>query len=638
MSTPSLNEASTPPKSTLTTLVVASIGVVFGDIGTSPLYSLKEAFNPVHGIALSPASIMGVLSLLFWAITIVVALKYVVFVMRADNHGEGGVLALMALSLRGFRRKSRIATCLMMLGVFGACMFYGDAVITPAISVLSAVEGLQLVTPRAANLVLPITVVVLILLFWLQQRGTHIVGKLFGPIMVLWFVTLALLGIVQIARTPAIIGALNPLYGLRFLSEHGAQTYAVLGSIVLVLTGAEALYVDMGHFGARPIRFGWYGIVMPALILNYFGQGALLLSNPRAMDNPFYHLAPQWALLPLVLLATLATVIASQAVISGAFSLTSQAIQMGFAPRMKISHTSAQEIGQIYIPLANWLLLAIILCIVLSFKNSASLAAAYGIAVTTTMVITTMLASTVMLRVWQWSKWLVVPLIALFFTIDLAFFGANLLKVKEGGWLPLMLGTVLFYLLMTWFKGRKLIKERSAEIGITLPAFLHTLLIDPPHRVSGTAIYLTGNIKEEGEVLVPVSLLHNLKHNKVLHERTIFMTFLTQDVPYIRDKDRLTLQELEAGLFIVRVEYGFKETPDVQKVMQLLNQQHQLALEPMETSFFLARETVVPSRLPGMSLWRERLFAWMHRNAAKPSDFFHIPMNRVVELGTKIEI
>lgn len=638
MSTPSLNEASTPPKSTLTTLVVASIGVVFGDIGTSPLYSLKEAFNPVHGIALSPTSIMGVLSLLFWAIAIVVALKYVIFVMRADNHGEGGVLALMALSLRGFNRKNRIATCLMMLGVFGACMFYGDAVITPAISVLSAVEGLQLVTPRAADLVLPITVVVLIFLFWLQQRGTHIVGKLFGPIMLLWFATLALLGIAQIARTPAIIGALNPLYGLRFLSEHGAQTYAVLGSVVLVLTGAEALYADMGHFGARPIRFGWYGIVMPALILNYFGQGALLLSNPRAMDNPFYHLAPQWALLPLVILATLAAVIASQAVISGAFSLTSQAIQMGFAPRMKISHTSAQEIGQIYIPLANWLLLAIILCIVLSFKNSASLAAAYGIAVTTTMVITTMLASTVMLRVWQWSKWLVVPLIALFFTIDLAFFGANLLKVKEGGWLPLMLGVVLFYLLMTWFKGRKLVKERSAEIGITLPAFLCTLLVDPPHRVSGTAIYLTGNIKEEGEVLVPVSLLHNLKHNKVLHERTIFMTFLTQDVPYIRDKDRLTLQDLDAGLFIVRVDYGFKETPDVQKVMQLLNQQHQLALEPMETSFFLARETVVPSRLPGMSLWRERLFAWMHRNAAKPSDFFHIPANRVVELGTKIEI
>ncbi len=638
VSTLSQNEASSPPKNTLSTLIVASIGVVFGDIGTSPLYSLKEAFNPVHGIPLSPTSILGVLSLLFWAIVIVVGLKYVIFVMRADNHGEGGVLALMALSLRGFNRKSRLATWLMMLGVFGACMFYGDAVITPAISVLSAVEGLQLVTPRLAGSVLPITVVVLILLFWLQQRGTHIVGKLFGPIMLLWFATLAFLGIAQIIHTPAIISALNPLYGIRFMAQHGAQTYAVLGSVVLVLTGAEALYADIGHFGARPIRFGWYSIVMPALILNYFGQGALLLSNPRVMDNPFYHLVPHWGLLPLVILATLATVIASQAVISGAFSLTSQAVQMGFAPRMKISHTSAHAIGQIYIPLANWLLLAIIICIVLSFKNSDSLAAAYGIAVTTTMVITTVLASAVMIKVWRWSKWLVVPLIAVFITIDLGFFGANLLKIKEGGWLPLMLGGALFFLLMTWFKGRQLVKARSIEAGIALQPFLQNLLTYPPHRVSGTAIYLTGNIKEEGEVLVPVSLMHNLKHNKVLHERTFFMTFFTHDVPYISEKERIKLEELGAGLAIVRVIYGFKETPDVQKVLQLLNQQHQLGLELMDTSFFLARETVVPTELRGMSIWRERLFAWMHRNAAKPSDFFHIPANRVVELGTKIEI
>ena len=620
-------------KQPLPSLAIAAIGVVFGDIGTSPLYALKEAFSPAHGIALTNDSILGVISLLFWAIVIVVSIKYVLFVMRADNNGEGGVLALMALALRPFDARSRTAGLLMMLGIFGACMFYGDAVITPAISVMSAVEGLEIATPHLSHLVLPITCVILVLLFWIQRHGTSIVGRLFGPIMVLWFITIALLGVGHIVRAPGVIAALNPQYAVSFMSEHVLQAYVVLGSVFLVLTGAEALYADMGHFGAKPIRMAWYALVMPSLVLNYFGQGALLMREPSAVENPFFLLAPDWALLPLVVLSTVATVIASQAVISGAYSLTSQAIQLGYVPRMKVLHTSDLAIGQIYVPVVNWMLLFVILCIVIGFKSSDNLAAAYGIAVTATMVITTMLACVVMVKVWNWNKALVALIIAGFMTVDLAFLGSNLLKVAEGGWLPLGIGALLFFLLMTWYKGRMIVKDRTAADGIPLAPFLQGLLAHPPHRVSGTAIYLTGS-----DSLVPVSLLHNLKHNKVLHERTIFLTFVTRDIPYVKDEERVTVKDLGGGLYVVKAAYGFNETPDVKAVLLEVGRTHDMSFELMDTSFFLARETVVPTQLPGMSIFRERIFAWMHQNAAKPTDFFAIPANRVVELGTKIEI
>ncbi|CAB3772194.1 Low affinity potassium transport system protein kup [Paraburkholderia solisilvae] len=614
-------------------LAVAAIGVVFGDIGTSPLYSLKEAFSPSHGIPLTQDSILGVISLLFWAIVVVVSIKYVLFVMRASNNGEGGVLALMALALRSFNPRTRAAGLITMLGIFGACMFYGDAVITPAISVMSAVEGLEIAAPKLAHLVLPLTMVILLLLFWIQRHGTAAVGRLFGPIMVLWFITLAVLGLSHIVQSPEVIAALNPYYAVSFMSAHLLQAYVVLGSVVLVLTGAEALYADMGHFGAQPIRCAWYVLVMPSLVLNYFGQGALLMHDPKAIENPFYLLAPEWALLPLVVLSTVATVIASQAVISGAYSLTSQAIQLGYVPRMKILHTSELAIGQIYVPVVNWMLLFIILCIVIGFKSSDNLAAAYGIAVTATMVITTILACVVMVKVWNWNKLVVALIISGLLIVDLGFFGANLLKVADGGWLPIGIGALLFFLLMTWFKGRMIVKERTAADGIPLMPFVQGLLAHPPHRVSGTAIYLTGS-----STLVPVSLLHNLKHNKVLHERTIFLTFITRDIPYVDEADRMTVKDVGGGLFLVKALYGFNETPDVKAVLEAVGRSHDITFELMDTSFFLARETVVPTQLPGMSVWRERVFAWMHQNAAKPTDFFSIPANRVVELGTKIEI
>ncbi|WP_353189487.1 potassium transporter Kup [Pandoraea pnomenusa] len=614
-------------------LMVAAIGVVFGDIGTSPLYALKECFDPQHGIPFNQQAVFGIISLLFWALVIVVSLKYVLFVMRADNRGEGGVLALMALSLRSVRAGSKWASVLMMLGMFGACMFYGDAVITPAISVMSAVEGLEIAAPSLTRFVLPITIVILIILFSMQKSGTAKVGRLFGPVMVTWFVILGVLGLYNIVAAPEIIKAINPYYGIHFIHTHALQAYIVLGSVFLVLTGAEALYADMGHFGIRPIRFAWSFLVFPALALNYFGQGALLLTNPKAIENPFFLLAPDWALLPLVIVATAATVIASQAVISGAFSLTSQAIQLGYVPRMKILHTSDREIGQIYMPVINWALLLVIIWIVLAFKSSSNLAAAYGIAVTTTMVITTVLACVVMVKVWNWNKFLVALVIAGFLVVDFAFFGANLIKVEEGGWLPLALGAFLFFMLMTWHKGRQLLRERTAADGIPLSPFLQGLLAHPPHRVAGTAIYLTG-----GNTLVPVSLLHNLKHNRILHERTIFLTFRTVDVPYVEDSTRIEVKDHTGGLYSVVATFGFNETPDVKEVLHLLEEKTDMHFELMDTSFFLARETVVPTKLPGMSIWRERLFAWMHQNAAKPTDFFSIPANRVVELGTKIEI
>jgi len=614
-------------------LIVGAIGVVFGDIGTSPLYALKECFSQEHGIPFSADAVLGIISMLFWAMIIVVSLKYVMFVMRADNDGEGGVLALMALALRTAAPRSRMARLLMMLGIFGACMFYGDAVITPAISVLSAVEGLEIAAPGLSQFVIQITLVILCALFLIQRSGTHAVGKLFGPIMVAWFLALGALGLLHLVKAPGILLAVSPHYAISFLMEHSLQAFVVLGSVFLVLTGAEALYADMGHFGARPIRYGWFALVMPCLMLNYFGQGAMLLNNPANISNPFYLMVPDMLQLPMVLLATAATVIASQAVISGAFSLTSQAIQLGFVPRMRIRYTSAAEIGQIYLPVINWILLVLVVIVVVAFKKSENLAAAYGIAVTTTMVITTFLAAVVMRNVWKWHPVLVTLIGLSFLLVDLAFFSANLLKIAEGGWFPLLMGGTAFFLLMTWHSGRKLLRARSLEDGIPLEPFIAGLLAHPPHRVEGTAVFLTGNTDS-----VPVSLLHNLKHNRVLHERVVFLTFVTRDIPYVDDNQRVSSKDLGGGVFILKSEYGFKETPDVQRVLDLADHKLGMHFELMETSFFIARESVIPSKLPGMPMWRESLFAWMHQNGAKPSDFFQIPANRVVELGTKVEI
>ncbi|MCW5300924.1 potassium transporter Kup [Herbaspirillum lusitanum] len=614
-------------------ITLAALGVVFGDIGTSPLYALKECFSPEHGIAFSPDAVLGIISMLFWSITIVVSLKYVLFVMRADNNGEGGVLALMALSLRTAVNGSPRAKLLMMLGVFGACMFYGDVVITPAISVLSAVEGMDIAAPGTSHYVIPLTLAILTGLFLIQRHGTNLVGKLFGPIMFLWFISLGALGLYHILKAPDILVAINPYYAVHFMIEHSLQAFIVLGSVVLVLTGAEALYADMGHFGIRPIRFAWLYTVMPCLVINYFGQGANLLSNPEAIKNPFYLMVPDMLLVPMVVLATFATVIASQAVISGAFSLTSQAILLGFVPRMRILHTSEDERGQIYIPLINWMLLVLVVAVVLAFKKSDNLAAAYGVAVTTTMVITTMLAGVVMRAEWKWHPVLVTLVIGAFITVDLAFFTANLLKIADGGWFPLLLGGVAFFLLMTWYSGRMLLRMRIKDDGIPLEPFVEGLLAHPPHRVGGTAVFMTGNINT-----VPVALLHNLKHNRILHERVFFLKISIWDVPYVSNEERLTLKDLGGNVYLLRAAFGFKEAPEVNKVLDLTSSQFGIEFELMDTSFFLARDTVVPSKLLGMSLWREQLFAWMYQNGAKPSDFFHIPANRVVELGTKVEI
>jgi KUP system potassium uptake protein len=620
-------------KGTMPALTLAAMGVVFGDIGTSPLYALKECFSPEHGIPFSTDAVFGVISLVFWAFLIVVSLKYVMFVMRANNHGEGGILALMAMALRTAPSGSKRALSIMMLGVFGACMFYGDAVITPAISVLSAVEGLEIVSPQFTKYVVPITIVILVGLFFIQKSGTAVVGVFFGPVMVVWFLVLAAMGIYNLVDNPSILGAVNPMHGIRFLTEHSLQAFIVLGAVFLVLTGAEALYADMGHFGIKPIRYAWFFVTMPCLLINYFGQGAMLLSHPEAISNPFFLMVPESFTLILVILAALATVIASQAVISGAYSMTSQAILLGFVPRMKIAYTSEKEVGQIYIPTINWILLIVVIAIVVAFKESSNLAAAYGIAVTTTMVVTTLLAAVVMRVVWKWHPLVVTLIIGLFLFVDFAFFAANALKIAEGGWFPLLLGSLCFLLLITWFQGRKLLRARSIEHGIPLQGFVTSLLEHEPIRVHGTAVFLTSHVD-----YVPVAMLHNLKHNQVLHERVIFLKISVWDVPYVKDEERLNLKEMGGGIYLVRAMFGFKETPDMNKIMDLLDTQHKIHCDLMETSFFLARDTVVPSAIPGMAIWREKLFAWMYQNAAKPSDFFQIPANRVVELGSKIEI
>ena len=614
-------------------LMFAAIGVVFGDIGTSPLYALKECFSAEHGIPFSTDAVYGVISMVFWAFAIVVSLKYVLFVMRANNHGEGGILALMALALRTAPSGSKRSLLIIMAGVFGACMFYGDAIITPAISVLSAIEGLEVISPDFTRYVIPVTIFILVALFFIQKIGTDVVGKLFGPIMVLWFVTIGLMGLYQIVQFPAIFGAVNPMHAINFMYEHALQGFIVLGAVFLVLTGAEALYADMGHFGVKPIRMGWFYVVMPCLLLNYFGQGAMFLNNPETISNPFFLMVPEGFVFPLVILATSATVIASQAVISGAFSMTSQAILLGFVPRMKVRHTSDSEIGQIYMPLVNWTLLVLVIAVVLAFKKSENLAAAYGIAVTTTMIVTTFLAAIVMRVVWRWNTFLVTLVISAFLAVDLAFLTANLLKIMEGGWFPLLLGAICFIVLMTWYQGRRILRQSAMNKGIALKGFIDVLMQHPPHRVEGTAVFLTAHVD-----YLPVSFLHNLKHNHVLHERVFFLKISIWDVPYVKEEERITLRDLGNGIYVVRAVYGFNETPDVVRIIESVEKSCGLKFDLMDTSFFLSRDTLVATDIPGMALWRERLFCWMYQNAGRQSDFFKIPTNRIVELGSKVEI
>jgi KUP system potassium uptake protein len=616
-------------KQKLPTIVLGAIGVVFGDIGTSPLYALKETFAGHHPLPLDGVNILGVLSVMFWTIMLLVSLKYVIIIMRADNRGEGGSLALLALASELNKGKVKTRWLIATLGVLAAALFYGDSMITPAISVLSAVEGMNVVAPQLSHYVLPITVIVLTALFFVQKHGTGAMGLAFGPIMVFWFATLGVLGTLSIAQNPQVLLALNPYYAYHFLTLDPWLSFLTLGSVVLAVTGGEALYTDMGHFGKYPIRLSWFFFVLPALVLNYFGQGALLLANPEAIENPFFLLAPEWALIPMVLLATAATVIASQAVISGAFSVASQSVQMGFLPRMEIRQTSDKAHGQIYVPLTNWTLYFAVIYLVLTFQSSSNLAAAYGIAVTATMMIDTILI-TIVLVAWRWSPWLLIPLIGTFLCVDLAYFLANAIKIPHGGWFPIGIAIVSFTVLTTWKRGRKLLFEEVARRAIPVSMFIESA--DSIHKVEGTAVFLTGI--DEG---APAALLHNLKHNQVLHERNILLSVVVEDKPYVTQGNRLLIDDLGKGFFRVKVFYGFMETPDVPAALALCVKRG-LDFDMMTTSFFSSRALIVSAPQPGMVKWRERLFIVLSRNAMNASDFFKIPTNRVVEMGTRIEI
>ena len=633
MSAPSHAGARPAPRGRdLAVLTLGAVGIVYGDIGTSPLYALRECFHGPHGIATTPDNVLGVLSLIFWSLTMVVSIKYLTFVMRADNGGEGGVLALMALVSRqpDATRKSRAR--LIALGLFGAALLSGEGMITPAISVLSAVEGLTIATPIFEPYVVAITIAILIGLFMIQSRGTGLVGAMFGPIMVVWFVTLAVLGVSWILQNPHVIVAFNPVHGVRFFIRNGWHGFIVLGSVFLVVTGCEALYADMGHFGRRPIRLAWFVLAFPALLLNYLGQGAMLLVKPEASSSPFYLMAPPWALIPLVVLAMMAAVIASQALISGVFSLTHQAIQLGYCPRMGIEHTSASQRGQIYIPQVNWALMVATLGLVLGFGSSSALAAAYGIAVSSTMVITTMLAYLVARGSWGASRAKAGSVAALFLFIEFGFLAANLTKIAEGGWFPLATGVLLYLALSTWKQGRALLASRFVDRLHPLEAFLDGIANKPPHRVSGAAVFMTGNA--DG---TPPTLLHNLEHNKILHERVILLTVVTTDGPIVAPEDRVTVRPLRLGFFRVHVCYGFTEAPDVPAALELAAFEGG-PLIPADTTYFLGTETLLATERPGLALWRERLFVMMSRNALRATTFYRIPPERVVEIGMQVEL
>ena len=625
-----MHQVATQSKSQQAALALAALGVVYGDIGTSPLYTMKEVFAGLHPIPLVPANILGIVSLILWSLIIVVSIKYVVFIMRADNRGEGGIMALIALALQGAKGNPKREKAIMVAGLLGAGMFYGDGMVTPAISVLSALEGLEVATPALRPFVIPLTLAVLFVLFFYQRRGTASVGALFGPVMMVWFATLGVLGLVNIAASPVVLKALNPTYGLGFLFENRGVAIVAMGAVVLSVTGAEALYADMGHFGSKPIRQAWFCFVLPSLMLNYFGQGALLLADPTTVDNPFYHLAPEWLLFPLVGLSTLATVIASQAVISGAFSVSRQAMQLGFLPRFEVQYTSEKAQGQVYLPGVNWGLFLAVVILVLGFKSTNNLAAAYGIAVTGDMVITSILATFVAAKSWGWGWGRAITLFAIFLTVELTFLFANVLKIPDGGWFPLAAGALVFLLMSTWKRGGQLLTERTSGEAIDLETFIDALLVSMPSRVPGTSVFMTSRNDR-----VPNAMLHNLMHNKVLHERVLIVSVEVFDVPYVPEIDRVEIKKLKGDFYRVTVQYGFKDEPDIPLALTFCAEQG-VSIEMMETSFFLGRATLIPKVGSGMALWREKLFVAMFRNASSATTFYKIPSNRVVELGTQV--
>src|SRR5574343_355234 len=614
----------------LAVMALAALGVVYGDIGTSPLYAMKEVFAGNHPIPVNEANIFGSLSLFFWALLIIVSVKYVTFIMRADNRGEGGIMALIALALHTVQDKPHHAKWIMIVGVLGAAMFYGDGMVTPAMSVLSAVEGLEVGAPALHPFIIPITVLVLFGLFFVQKSGTAVVGAFFGPVMLLWFSILAGLGIFNIIGHPEILQALNPVFGLEFLLENKAHSLVAMGNVVLAVTGAEALYADMGHFGRKPISRAWFIFVLPALVLNYLGQGAAILADPGVADNPFFRSAPDWALYPLIGLATLATVIASQAVISGAFSVTRQAMQLGFVPRMEVQHTNEKEQGQIYLPGVNWGLFGAVAVLVLGFKSSNNLAAAYGIAVTGDMVITSMLATVVAAKVWGWGWSRAVLLFTGFLAVELVFLTANALKIPDGGWFPLVAGMAVFILMTTWKRGRQLLSDRLKGERLELSMFLDSLASSMPTRVAGTSVFLNADPKG-----VPHALLHNLMHNKVLHERVVLVSAQFYDVPYVPDIDRVEVHQLRDNFWSVIIQYGFKDEPDIPLALSLCGDAG-LEFNALETSYFIGRETLIPRLGSEMAFWREKIFIAMFRNAGSATAYFKIPSNRVVELGTQV--
>jgi KUP system potassium uptake protein len=623
--------STTLPRGKLLPLALTAVGVVYGDIGTSPLYALRECFFGSHSVPPTHDNVLGVLSLIIYSLLVVISIKYIAIVMRADNQGEGGILALTALiPPKGSDAFGRPA--LILLGIFGAALLYGDGMITPAITVLGAVEGLEVVTPLLDPYVVPAAVAIITAIFTIQRHGTERVGTLFGPIMVVWFAVIAALGIPWIVRAPVVFTAINPVHGVQFFLEHGLHGFAVLGAVFLVVTGGEALYADMGHFGKRPIRFAWFSLVLPALVINYFGQGALLLSNPSAASQPFFRLAPAWALVPLVIVATAAAIIASQALISGAFSLTRQAIQLGYCPRLDIDHTSSREIGQVYVPQINWALMISTILIVIGFGSSSALAAAYGIAVTMTMVITALLLHVVATERWRWPQPIALLVTGVFLSVDVAFFGANALKIAHGGWLPLVIAVVLFTLMTTWKTGRRILAERLTERAVPLEEFIERVLPLPPLRVPGTAVFMTAQPRG-----TPPALAHNLRHNKVLHRHVVVLMVSTEPVPHVVGDKRTETRDLGSGVSYVVVRYGFMEDPNVPEALALARAGG-LEIDADDVTYFLGRETIIVTKRPGMAPWRERLFVLMTRNAVRATAFFRLPPERVVELGVQVEL
>jgi len=614
-------------------LAVGALGVVYGDIGTSPLYALREAFHGPHAIPVTPDNVMGVLSLVFWSLVLVVTIKYHIVIIRADNKGEGGVVALMAL-VNGSRIARGLSPrkVMIVLGIFGAALIYADGALTPAISVMSAVEGLEVATPALAHLVVPVTLIILVALFWFQRHGTARIGAIFGAVMLVWFATLAVLGLVHIIGRPGVLAAISPHHAFQFVTENVGRSLVVLGAVFLVVTGGEALYADLGHFGHRPIQYAWFSVAFPALLLNYFGQGALLLSDPAAAVNPFYHMAPTWALYPLIVLATAAAIIASQAVISGSFSLTRQAVQLGYSPRLQIDHTSSREIGQIYVPAVNWGLMLLTCALVLNFGNSSNIAGAYGVALSTLMVMTTFMFYVMSREVWRWTFTKAALVAALFLALDIPFLAANALKILNGGWVPLAIAIALYLLMTTWKRGREILSKRMLEKTVPLKLLLADLAAEPPIRVPGTAVFMYGSA--DG---TPPALIHNLAHNKVLHEKVVFLTVTTEDVPHVPAAQRVTVKRIGKGFHSVMARYGFTEDPDIREVLAACKRE-QLDIPIEGTTFFLGRETVIASERPGMTLWREQVFAFMTRNALRATAFFKIPPNQVFEVGAQVEL